>query len=61
MRKALVVGINDYPTSPLKGCVNDANSVGNVLESHSDGAPNFEIKLMTSPSDTITKPTLRND
>jgi uncharacterized caspase-like protein len=25
MKKALIIGINDYPTAPLQGCVNDAN------------------------------------
>ena len=25
MKKALIVGINDYPSSPLNGCVNAAN------------------------------------
>lgn len=59
MRKALVVGINNYPTSPLTGCVNDANSIANVLESNGDGSPNFSIKLVTSPSDSISKPALR--
>lgn len=59
MRKALVVGINDYLTAPLHGCVNDANSIANVLESNGDGSPNFSVKLITSPSDLITKSSLR--
>lgn len=59
MKKALVVGINDYPTSPLKGCVNDANSISNVLETNGDGSPNFSVRLLTSPSDNINKSNLR--
>ncbi len=59
MRKALVVGINDYPNAPLRGCVNDAISIGKVFETHGDGAPNFGIKLLTSPSESITRPTLK--
>lgn len=59
MKKALVVGINDYPTSPLKGCVNDANSISNVLETNGDGSPNFSVRLLTSPSDNINKSDLR--
>jgi Caspase domain len=59
MRKALVIGINDYSTAPLRGCVNDANSIANVLESNGDGSPNFCIKLITSPSDLVTKSSLR--
>jgi hypothetical protein len=30
-RRALCVGIDDYPTAPLGGCVNDANSWARVL------------------------------
>ncbi|OMP81026.1 MULTISPECIES: caspase family protein [unclassified Chitinophaga] len=48
MRRALVVGINDYPGSArLYGCVNDATSIGEVLSSNEDGAPNFDVMLMT--------------
>ena len=59
MKKALIVGINDYPNSPLNGCVNDANAIGTILESHGDGSPNFGVKIMTSPSSSITRSTLR--
>lgn len=59
MRKALVVGINDYPNAPLRGCVNDAIAIGTVFGTHGDGAPNFGIKLLTSPSETITRPKLK--
>jgi hypothetical protein len=59
MRKALVVGINDYPNAPLRGCVNDANAVANIFGSHGDGSPNFGIKLITSPSETVSRPKLK--
>jgi len=59
MRKALVVGVNDYPSSPLKGCVNDANAIGTLLESHADGSPNFDVRLITCPSTAITRTVLR--
>lgn len=59
MRKALVVGINDYPNAPLRGCVNDAISIGNIFGNHGDGAPNFGVKLLTSPSESITRPKLK--
>jgi Caspase domain len=59
MRKALVVGINDYPNAPLRGCVNDANAMSNVFGTHGDGAPNFGVKLVTSPSEAITRSRLR--
>jgi hypothetical protein len=47
MKKALVVGINDYPNSPLYGCINDASSFASVIETHGDGSPNFDVKLYT--------------
>lgn len=59
MKKALIVGINDYPSAPLSGCVNDANAIGTILESHGDGSPNFGVKMMTSPSSNITRSALR--
>lgn len=59
MRKALIVGINDYPSSPLRGCVNDANALGTILESNGDGSPNFGVRIMTSPGIQITRPLLR--
>ena len=59
MRKALVVGIDDYPAAPLNGCVNDAKAIQSVLESHEDGAPNFEVKLITKPSEDITRASLK--
>lgn len=48
MKKALVVGINNYPTSPLTGCVNDASAFASIIETHGDGSPNFNVKLETN-------------
>lgn len=59
MRRALVVGVDDYPNAPLYGCVNDANGVASLLEAHGNGAPNFQVRLVTSPSDEVTRPKLR--
>lgn len=59
MRKALIVGINDYPGAPLSGCVNDAHSVSAVLETHGDGSPNFAVKLVTCPSAAVTRSSLK--
>jgi len=59
MKKALIVGINDYPSSPLCGCVNDANSIGTILESNGDGSPNFGLRMITCPSTNITRSVLR--
>lgn len=43
MRKALVVGLNNYPKCELKWCNNDAVAMRELLESNSDGSPNFEV------------------
>ncbi len=47
MRKALVVGINNYPKAELRGCINDAVAFGNTLETNGDGSPNFDVRLLT--------------
>lgn len=44
-RKALVVGINEYASSPLYGCVADANAVAEVLAKNGDGSPDFPFAL----------------
>jgi hypothetical protein len=61
MRKALVVGINDYSTAPLNGCVNDAISMGNILEKNGDGSPNFDVKTLLGPPKDVTRVLLRSE
>ena len=58
MRRALIVGIDEYPDSPLLGCVNDASRMARLLESHEDGSPNFSCRVLTGPPLSITKPIL---
>ena len=43
MRKALIVGINEYPGRPLRGCVNDANMIADLLEINDDDSINFDV------------------
>lgn len=45
-KKALVVGINQYPDAPLDGCVNDANAVSSVLARNGDDTVNFDVKKL---------------
>lgn len=59
MRRALIVGIDDYTHSPLNGCVNDANAIAAVLSTHATGAPNFDTLLCTSPPSSLTRAVLR--
>ena len=58
-RKALVVGIDHYDhIGGLTGCVNDANSVGMLLDRHADGSVNFgqpRIMLATNGSSGISR------
>ncbi|PED95175.1 caspase family protein [Bacillus toyonensis] len=63
MRKALVVGINNYTEiSSLYGCVHDAYSVKNALERHSDGTINFSVNLLTASGsdEQVTKRELKD-
>jgi hypothetical protein len=54
MRKALIIGIDKYPTLPLSGCENDAATMASILERNGDGSPNFDVKLISSDSETVT-------
>ncbi len=56
MKKALVVGIDNYSASPLKGCVRDASAFATIMETNGDGSPNFSVKLET---DVKTKSQLK--
>lgn len=47
MKKALAIGINNYPSSPLRGCINDASGLADIIETHGDGSPNFDVRLET--------------
>lgn len=60
-RRALVVGINNYPRAPLYGCVPDAREVGQRLEKNDDGSPNFSVVSLTSDhgDEPVARPDLR--
>jgi uncharacterized caspase-like protein len=47
MKKALVVGINKYPSAPLYGCVKDATDFSNLIASNGDHSANFNVLLQT--------------
>lgn len=42
-RKALVVGIDEYPDCPLHGCCNDSEAIKDLLSNHGNGDPNFAV------------------
>jgi hypothetical protein len=59
MRRALLVGIDDYPSAPLAGCVNDAEAMERLLRRHDDGRVNFDTQLLTSERELVTRARLR--
>ena len=61
MKKALVVGIDSYPSSPLHGCINDASAFANTMGKNGDGSPNFSVKLKTDVSTKADLKTLIKD
>ena len=61
MRRALIVGIDDYPEVPLTGCVNDARKILNVLSRNEDGTPNFDCRMLLAPSGDVTRHVLREN
>ncbi|WP_330475545.1 caspase family protein [Terrabacter sp. C0L_2] len=53
LRRALVVGIDSYPTfGDLGGCVNDAHALAPLLTRNEDDSPNFDVRTLTAPVDT---------
>jgi len=56
MRKALVVGLDNYSFAPLKGCVNDAVRIETTIGKNGDGSPNFHVKSILN---SATKSQLR--
>jgi uncharacterized caspase-like protein len=59
MRRALLVGIDDYPSAPLAGCVNDAEAMERLLGRHDHGGVNFDTQLLTSDQERVTRARLR--
>ena len=50
MRKALIVGIDNYTQCPLNGCCNDAEHMAQALRRNGDDSPNFAVKLQNNVS-----------
>ncbi|AKX34659.1 peptidase [Spiroplasma litorale] len=57
MRKALIVGINDYKhVNPLKECINDAKKIAELLKKNFDNSRNFDVELITNSNElTVSK------
>jgi hypothetical protein len=59
VRRALVIGLDNYPSSPLQGCVNDAERLTEVLSRHHDGRVNFHCETVIAPPLPVTRALLR--
>lgn len=62
MKRALLVGIDEYPSlGLLSGCVADATALNELLARHADGTPNWRTELVTSDAgpDAVTREELR--
>jgi uncharacterized caspase-like protein len=50
MKKALVIGINNYPNHPLKGATNDARIISELLQINGNDTTNFEVATLYNVS-----------
>lgn len=58
MKRALIVGINNYPFGQLHGCISDAHKMNEVLslnENRDFPSQNFECQVLTSDTTSVTK------
>ncbi len=60
IRKALLVGIDEYPEAALDGCVADAKAMAQILKFHANGDLNFSTITVTSETEKITRAFLRD-
>lgn len=55
MKRALVIGIDDYPEpNQLNGSVSDANGISAMLKRHGSKSPNFDVRCITSDRENVT-------
>lgn len=59
MGKALVIGIDKYRATPLKGCVADARQMERLLSHHHNASKNYDVRLITSDESEITRGSFR--
>jgi hypothetical protein len=62
MKRALLVGIDDYDRfSGLAGCVNDVNALEALLRRNDDNSPNFDCQKRTSATGGVARDQLLGD
>ena len=56
MKRALLVGIDDYDEfDGLGGCVNDVDAILPLLARNEDDSPNFDCQTLTSDRERVTR------
>lgn len=54
MRRALLIGINDYPKPhQLLGCVEDIENLSSAIERNGDGSKNFDVQVLSNIKDSV--------
>lgn len=62
MKRALLVGIDDYDRfGSLNGCVNDVDALEPLLRRNDDNSPNFDCQKRTSATGGVTRDALLDD
>jgi hypothetical protein len=62
MKRALLVGIDDYDRfTSLSGCVNDVEALAPLLGRNDDSSPNFDCQKRTSVTGGVTRDALLGD
>jgi Caspase domain len=59
MKRALLVGIDDYPRHPLAGCVADAKAMARLLDRNDNGDRNYDARVVTSDTEAVDRRRLR--
>lgn len=60
MKRALIIGINEYThANSLKGCVNDAKNIAGLISRNADGTKNFDTKVLTSETGPVSAKDLK--
>ena len=56
MKRALLIGIDDYDRFPaLGGCVNDVSAITPLVSRNEDGSPNFECQTLVSSPNRVSR------
>ena len=61
MKKALIVGINNYRPHALEGCEPDAKAISEVIKRNADGTKNFDVNLILSSKTSVTRSLLNEE